>query len=119
MKVLIADDEAPARARLRRLLEDCRADLPNQVVGEAGLAHEALAAPALTLADAGKDVVLVDVVDYNRSDLPMTRYDPRGALPLPFRLSLRPVLFQGQGNEAVFAPFVVPGLECRAFHPFL
>lgn len=31
----------------------------------------------------GKDVVLVDVVDYNRTDLPMTRYDPRGVLPLP------------------------------------
>ena len=50
LNIFIVDDEAPARARLRRLLEDCQADLPSQVVGEAGLAHEALA-----------DVVLLDI----------------------------------------------------------
>lgn len=55
--IFIVDDEAPARARLRRLLEDCQVDLPNRVVGEAGLAHEVLAAPAMALAD----VVLLDI----------------------------------------------------------
>lgn len=57
LNIFIVDDEAPARARLRRLLEDCQANLPNTVVGEAGLAHEALAAPALATAD----VVLLDI----------------------------------------------------------
>ena len=57
LNIFIVDDEAPARARLRRLLEDCRAAFPNQVVGEAGLAHAALAAPALSMAD----VVLLDI----------------------------------------------------------
>ena len=57
LKIFIVDDEAPARARLHRLLDDCQAPLPSLVVGEAGLAHEALAAPALALAD----VVLLDI----------------------------------------------------------
>jgi len=33
----------------------------------------------------GKNVILVDVVDYNRTDLPLIRYDPRGAIPLADR----------------------------------
>jgi len=35
LRVFIADDEAPARARLRELLEDIGAELPTEVVGEA------------------------------------------------------------------------------------
>lgn len=35
LRILIVDDEAPARARLRDLLTDLAAELPNQVVGEA------------------------------------------------------------------------------------
>ena len=57
LRVLVIDDEPPARARLRELLEDCRAEVPNVVVGEAenGLAGlEFLAArPA--------DAALVDI----------------------------------------------------------
>ncbi|MDA0226422.1 MAG: DNA-binding response regulator, partial [Proteobacteria bacterium] len=33
--VFLADDEAPARARLRTLLEDVAGTLPTRVVGEA------------------------------------------------------------------------------------
>jgi len=54
MRVLIVDDEPPARDRLRRLLEeigDC------EVVGEAGNGNEALSACAI----AKPDVVLLDV----------------------------------------------------------
>jgi len=35
LRVFIADDEAPARARLRELLSDIGAELPTEVVGEA------------------------------------------------------------------------------------
>lgn len=41
-RVLIADDEAPARSRLRDLLDDCRAEFPLVVVDEARNGHEAL-----------------------------------------------------------------------------
>lgn len=57
LKIFIVDDEAPARARLRRLLEDCRETLPNFVVGEAGLGQEMLDASALD----ATDVVLLDI----------------------------------------------------------
>ena len=41
LRLLIVDDEAPARARLRNLLADIAAELPNVVAGEAeiGRAH--------------------------------------------------------------------------------
>ncbi len=56
LKILIVDDEAPARARLRELLGDIRDEVPNAVVGEAenGVAAIALhdgAAPDVVLAD--------------------------------------------------------------------
>jgi two-component system response regulator AlgR len=57
IKVFIVDDEAPARARLRGLLDDCRRSLPNVLLGEAGSSQDALQAPALHEAD----VVLLDI----------------------------------------------------------
>ena len=57
LSVLIVDDEAPARARLRDLLADIAAEVPNAVVGEAAnsvLALEAIAGRAV-------DVMLVDI----------------------------------------------------------
>lgn len=57
LKILIADDEAPARARLRGLLEDCAAELPNWVVGEAATGMEVLE----RLNDAPADVLLLDI----------------------------------------------------------
>ncbi|HMM55510.1 MAG TPA: LytTR family DNA-binding domain-containing protein [Candidatus Desulfobacillus sp.] len=57
LRILIVDDEAPARARLKALLADIAAEQPNQVVGEAADGVEALqrleAVPA--------DVALVDI----------------------------------------------------------
>jgi two-component system response regulator AlgR len=55
-RLLIVDDEAPARRRLRELLADCAAEFPHQVVGEATNGMEAIAiverdAPDLVLAD--------------------------------------------------------------------
>lgn len=57
LKVFIVDDEAPARARLRELLSDAEAELPNRVLGEAGSGAEALAA----LQTMQADVVLLDI----------------------------------------------------------
>ena len=42
MRIFIADDEAPARERLRELLQDIAADVPNEVAGEAKNGIEAL-----------------------------------------------------------------------------
>lgn len=56
LRVLIVDDEPLARLRLRALLQDMP-DLPNQVVGEAGDAEEALQC----LQQAPADVVLLDI----------------------------------------------------------
>jgi len=57
LKVLIVDDEEPARSRMRDLLADIGAALPAVVVGEAGNGREALA-----LAQQQRpEVVLLDV----------------------------------------------------------
>lgn len=57
LKILLVDDEAPARTRLRELLSDVAAEVPNVVVGEAengllGLAQVEATTP---------DVVLLDI----------------------------------------------------------
>lgn len=57
LNVLIVDDEAPARARLRDLLADIADERPTCVVGEAGNGLEALALLERTPAD----VVLADI----------------------------------------------------------
>ena len=56
LSILIVDDEAPARRRMRDLLGDLAAELPLRIVGEAGNGLEAieqvrLLAPNLVLAD--------------------------------------------------------------------
>ncbi len=57
LRVLIVDDEAPARSRLRDLLADVSGALPLLVAGEAATGRE-----ALRIAEAGGvDVVLLDV----------------------------------------------------------
>ena len=57
IRVVIVDDELPARSRLRELLEDCRGDLPHAVAGEAANGAQGLQVVASTEAD----VVLVDI----------------------------------------------------------
>ena len=62
LSVMIVDDEAPARARLRDLLADVAGEQPNTVVAEAGnglLALEAIA--GLIGSGVNVDVVLVDI----------------------------------------------------------
>jgi two-component system, LytTR family, response regulator AlgR len=57
LRIVIIDDELPARNRLRELLEDCRADLPHVVAGEAANGVEGL--QMVTSVEA--DVALVDI----------------------------------------------------------
>ena len=57
LRVLIVDDEAPARARLTEVLADCAAEIPLEVVGEAATARAALDLLAAT----GADVMLLDI----------------------------------------------------------
>jgi two-component system response regulator AlgR len=56
-RVLIADDEAPARSRLRDLLDDCRAVFPLAIVDEARSGKEVLA----ILEREKVDIVLLDI----------------------------------------------------------
>ena len=57
LRVVIVDDEAPARSRMRDLLADCAQQLPLTVEGEAESGRAALA----LLAQRQADVVLLDI----------------------------------------------------------
>lgn len=57
LRILIVDDEAPARMRLRDLLADLAAELPNQVIGEAADGLAGLEACQALM----PDVVLCDI----------------------------------------------------------
>jgi len=56
-RIVIVDDEQPARGRLRELLGDCAAEFPHAVVGEAANGIEGLELVAQTPAD----LALVDI----------------------------------------------------------
>lgn len=57
LRIFIADDEAPARARLRELLEDIASETPTQVVGEARNGIETVE----QLPGSGAEVLLLDI----------------------------------------------------------
>ena len=57
LRVVLIDDEAPARSRLKELITDCAPLVPAKVVGEAANGREALD----LLASAAADLVLVDI----------------------------------------------------------
>ncbi len=59
LRIFIVDDEAPARLRIRALLEDIAPELPNQVVGEADSGEDALA--MLAALEPGAEVLLADI----------------------------------------------------------
>src|SRR5882724_8187294 len=57
IRVFIADDETPARERLKELLQDIAGDVPNVVAGEAANGVEALE----RLPASGAQVLLLDI----------------------------------------------------------
>jgi two-component system, LytTR family, response regulator AlgR len=58
LRIVIVDDEAPARRRMAELLEDARAAVPNMVIGEGITGTEGL---ALCQGQVAPDVVLMDI----------------------------------------------------------
>jgi two-component system response regulator AlgR len=70
MRVFLVDDEAPARARIRELLGDLAATLPNVVVGEAANGREGIA----RLPHAAADVALVDIQMPQMSGMEFARH---------------------------------------------
>jgi two-component system, LytTR family, response regulator AlgR len=57
VRIMIVDDEAPARRRMRDLLSDCAAAVPHVVVMEAANGHEAIRG----LAETGANLLLMDI----------------------------------------------------------
>jgi two-component system response regulator AlgR len=57
LRVFIADDETPARARLRELLDDIRSEVPTEIVGEARNGLETVE----RLPASGAEVILLDI----------------------------------------------------------
>ena len=70
LRLFLADDEPPARNRIKELLEDLRAECPTEVVGEAGNGLEVLD----TLPGSGAEVLLLDINMPGLSGLELARH---------------------------------------------
>ncbi len=70
LRLFIADDEPPARGRMRELLDDLRADYPTEVVGEAANGLEVLD----RLPASGAEVLLLDIDMPGMSGLEVARH---------------------------------------------
>jgi two-component system response regulator AlgR len=77
LAVFIADDEAPARGRLRELLEDIAREVPTRVVGEARNGQEAIE----RLPASGAQVLLLDIQMPGMGGIEVARHLAR--LPQP------------------------------------
>jgi two-component system response regulator AlgR len=100
LKILVVDDEAPARRRLRELLEDCAGALPLVVIGEAASGRDALD----LLGSAAADLVLSDIRMPDMDGIELARHLLK--LPLP------PVLiFTTAYHEHAIAAFEVHAVD--------
>jgi len=100
LKVLIVDDEPPARARMKQLLADCAPRLELQIVGEAGGGAAALEA----VDRLQPDVVLLDISMPDMDGIEVARH-----------LALRPqppaVVFVTAFDEHALRAFEVHALD--------
>lgn len=100
LRVLIVDDEAPARRRLHELLDDCTNALPLVIVGEAESGREALN----LLSSAPADLVLSDIHMPDMDGIELGRHMLK--LPIP------PVLiFTTAYHEHAIAAFEVHAID--------
>src|SRR5258708_2958925 len=100
LKVVVVDDEAPARRRLRELLDDCAGALPLVIVGEAASGREALA----LLGSTPTDLVLSDIHMPDMDGIELARHLLK--LPVP------PVLiFTTAYHEHAIAAFEVHAVD--------
>src|SRR5450631_1109835 len=100
LRIVLVDDEAPARRRLRELLDDCTAALPLLIVGEAGSGREALHLLGTTPAD----LVLTDIHMPDMDGIELARHLLK--LPMP------PVLiFTTAYHEHAIAAFEVHAID--------
>ena len=100
LRVLIVDDEAPARRRLRELLDDCTAAVPLRVVGEAASGRVALSLLGSTPAD----LVLTDVHMPDMDGIELARHLLK--LPAPPLL-----IFTTAYHEHAIAAFEVHAID--------
>ena len=77
VRILIVDDEKPARERLRVLLQDCSAEIPNAVAGEAANGIEGIE----WLSEHQADVALVDIHMPSMSGIEFARHALGVGLP--------------------------------------
>ena len=70
LRLFIADDEQPARDRMRELLDDVRESCPTEVVGEAGNGLEVIE----RLPESGAEVLLLDIQMPGMSGLEVARH---------------------------------------------
>jgi two-component system, LytTR family, response regulator AlgR len=100
LKILVVDDEAPARRRLRELLDDCASALPLLITGEAESGGEALD----MLGNTPADLVLSDIHMPDMDGIELARHLLK--LPLP------PVLiFTTAYHEHAIAAFEVHAID--------
>ena len=100
LKVLVVDDEAPARHRLREVLDDCTSAVPLVVVGEAASGREALSLLGTTPAD----LVLTDIHMPDMDGIELARHILK--LPVP-----PVVIFTTAYHEHAIAAFEVHAVD--------
>ncbi|WP_435627558.1 LytR/AlgR family response regulator transcription factor [Candidatus Ferrigenium straubiae] len=94
LRILIVDDEPPARSRLRDLLHDCSDQLALEVVGEAGNGQEALD----LLMEVPVDVVLLDIRMPQMDGIELAQHIQK----MP-----RPILGTAEGGVAKWPPVII------------
>jgi two-component system response regulator AlgR len=100
LRLVIVDDEAPARRRLRELLDDCASALPLVVVGEAASGREALGLLGSTPAE----LVLSDIHMPDMDGIELARHLLKLALP-PV------IIFTTAYHEHAIAAFEVHAID--------
>ncbi len=100
LRVLIVDDESPARRRLRELLDDCTGALPLAVVGEAASGREAM------------DILHTVTADLVLSDIHMPEMDGLELARHLLKLPQPPVvIFTTAYNEHALQAFDVNAID--------